>query len=61
MRALLAALLLLAGCGYQTGSMMPDGISEVAVELFDNETRPETMTRSAPGSAPSSKITSPAW
>ena len=39
-RRLLAAFLLAAvftGCGYQTGSMMPDGVESVAVMLFEND------------------------
>lgn len=35
--AALAALL--AGCGYRTGSMMPEGIEKVAVGIASNETR----------------------
>ena len=36
---LFLGLLLLGGCGYQTGSMMPDGISDLAVEMPKNESR----------------------
>ena len=45
--AALAGLLLLGGCGYQTGSMMPDGVRSVAVELFKDDTRVETRYRGA--------------
>ena len=38
---------LLLSCGYQAGSLMPDGVSSVAVELAGNETRPETRYHQA--------------
>lgn len=38
MRPLLLPLLLLAGCGYSTGSMMPAGARSVAVPLAVNST-----------------------
>jgi hypothetical protein len=35
----LAAALLLAGCGYTTGSLVPAGYRTIAVPVFDNPTR----------------------
>lgn len=38
-RFLAAALVLLAGCGYSTGSLAPAGYRTIAVPVFDNTTR----------------------
>lgn len=36
--AALCGLFLLTGCGYRSGSLMPEGVERVAVDVFENDT-----------------------